>query len=201
MHYKFSEYTGNIIEKLPFDVGVKAFKLNSVMASGCLDQYVYQNNNGDYFYVTGILQYTDCMMESWKDDKRNYHLALVIPIISKDVLVSYLKSEFNESVLFDPNGKFYIMKMDAPEYNWCDGTSHSMYPVVDREQLHREEEMDITEFELLEIKECDAETFPVLNNPYNVPDWAKYDHGNEDAFIFNKDKDKEKIDKLINEQV
>ena len=197
--YLFNKYKGQELSKMPIDVGKALFNLNWSMSSFQLGQYIYQNNTGDLFYVNGILQHTNCMAQEYKDDQDDYHLVLVVPVVSKESLIAYLSGNSIMKSVFDTNSDCYVMKLGAPQYDyeWSGKieTSYSMHPVVERKEVTRKVEAELKEFELKSVKVCKLKDIPLIANPSkdSIIGNSKYELDGELSFIFISDEEKEKI--------
>jgi hypothetical protein len=204
--FKFSKYVGEELSEMPIDVGNMLLKLRTNLTSGHLDTYIYQNDAGDLFYVNGVLQYTNMMMESYKDDRDDYHLTLVIPILSKEILMKFLKTEITQGELFEPDGDCYIMKLDAPEYDyeWSGKieTNVSMHPVKDRKEVTRKIEAELKTFPFKAVKVCKIKSLDDLVNPagqfnHDSTYRTEFDENMIDWRIMN-DEEKELVKNYIN---
>ena len=194
--YKFSKYKGEELSEMPIDVGNQILALNIEFSSTTMNSYIYENQNGDLFYVKGILQHTSGIREEAKDDKDDYHLALVVPIVSKESLVSYLDDTGIKKYMFDNEDDCYIMKLGAPEYEHDDGrVSHSMHPVVDRKEVSRRIDLQLKEFEFKAVKTVKLKDLNSLVHPAygGIIAESSYGLGNDPNWIFTSDEEKEEI--------
>lgn len=196
MYYKYPEYIGEIIEKLPFNIGEPLFKLNSVMSSYALDQYIYVNNSNQYFYIEGVYQYPNELCPNL-DLSEYYHLALIIPISNLENLKSYLSGKIEKSDLYNPKGNCYLLKLEINTYMDNEKEKYTLYPVKNNQVL-RGHECNVLDFELLEIKECLISNLPDLVNPFYLPP-QKYYHREKLNFIFNSEEDRISIDNFLTE--
>lgn len=199
---KFSEYKGSELKEMPIDVGVPILNLNWSMSSGCISTFIYKNEAGDLFYAKGILQYTHCMAKEWKDDQEDYHLALVIPIVSKQSLIAYLGGKGKKKDMFDRKRDCYVMKLGAPEYDyeWSGKieTNYSMHPVVDRKEVTRKVEMQLKEFEFKSVKVCKLKDIDSILNPSDDFEGdTTYGFNKKLNFIFTSEEEKKKIKDFI----
>lgn len=175
----FSEYKGELINHLPFDIGDIIFSTNMLFSSSMMDEYVYQNENKDLFFVKGVLQRTATFKESVKDDTIDYHLVLTIPIKSNNDLKKYLNGETSLKTIFDENTDVFIMKLGS---DYKDGDTIDGH---------------INIYDLLGIKKCSIKDLPYYMNPYNKSDDDRYNYRGKLSFVFNSDEDKDNIDKFI----
>ncbi|CAG7580142.1 MAG: hypothetical protein SLAVMIC_00268 [uncultured marine phage] len=198
---RFNQYKGEELDKIPIDYGRQILKLNWSMSSFCMCEYIYQNDNGDLFYVNGVLQYT-APIKLYKDesddnkDNDYYHLAIVIPIVSREALVNYLTDKGIMRDLFDDGDDCYIMKMDAPMYKHDDGRiSYSMHPVVDEKEVSRKIDSELKDFDfkavkVLKLKDVDSITHPTH---YDISGLSTYGLDEDPNFIFIDDEHKDQI--------
>lgn len=202
----FSKYKGQELGEMPIDVGKDLFELNDNIASFMLNEHIYQNESGDFFYVNGVMQHTNCMTQEYKDDQDDYHLVLVVPIVSKESLVAYLSGKGVKKSMFDKKTDCYVMKLGAPQYDyeWSGKieTSYSMHPVVDRKEVTREVEAELKEFEFKSVKVCKLKDIPLHLNPSgeSIIGESKYELDKELSFIFISDEEKEKIRNFISNE-
>jgi len=196
MYYKYSEYKGEKIKELPFDIGKILFELNWSMSSLQLNEYVYQNNNGDLFYVKGVYQHTSGIGEYHRDDIEHYHLALVRPIKDSKSLSQYLSTKETIDHIFDKDGYSYVLKLDAQLYEDKDGKKYYTLRHVDEEGNENGNIKEIPDFNLYEAKKCKTTEMPDVLNPFEIP-WGLYEHRKDLSFIFNNEEDKIAIDQFI----
>lgn len=211
----FEKYKGKTHKKMPIDIGRKILKLNWSLSSHMIDTYVYQNNAGDLFYVTGVWQHPDIsgVLFQMVEPDRHYHLVLVTQFISRDLLVQYLRGKIQLCDVLDHSGKSYILKLGAPTYNYfndmLDHNNITMHPVIsngvhtsdDGTITHifiektRKIELEVSKFEFKECKECLSKNLPYIYRPENA--YGTYDHRKKLAFIFISEKEKKQIDVFI----
>lgn len=215
--FPFRKYKGEVFKTLPIDFGKKILKLNWVISSHMIDEYIYQNDKGDLFHVHGVWQIEDCET-GWGDEdtgedysnspyhiqcsdgrySTQFHMAIVIPIKSKEHLVKYLKGEIACRKMFNLSNSYsYLLKLTAPTYFDDRGQKHfSMHPVKDNKEVTRYKELELSEFGFIEGKKCPTKS---LSSVLAFPHYAywKYNHRKKLNFVFIDEDEKIEIDKFI----
>ena len=167
--YKFSKYKGKVFKKLPIDIGRRILKLNWVMSSSMLDEYIYENDKGQLFYVHGVWQaanYGDLAPGFKSED--SYHMALAIPVKSYVLLSKYLNGDIEFKKALHKSSYSYVLIL-KPQIYFKDGRSHaSMHEVKDGKEVSRIKECELNEFEFVLGKKCFTKTLPYMYNPKNA---------------------------------
>lgn len=164
----FKDYKGREVKKLPIDYGRRILKLNWVMSSSMLDEYIYENDKGELFYVKGVWQAGNLgSLTPHIDPEDTYHMAIVIPIKSRKKLVEFLSGEIilRKAILQSTFSTLLAMRPNT----WYDDEMkpHSTMHHVgeDGKEISRNKECELHEFKLLKIKKCPTKTLPGLSNP------------------------------------
>jgi len=167
------------------------------MSSGMLDQYIYENDKGDLFFVQGVWQTSNMGNLTPKLKKEDsYHMALVIPVRSRKNLVKVLqgKMPFRNAMHLSSYSYLLILK---PMFYRDDrgGLLSSMHEVKDDKEVSRKKELELHEFEFIQGKKCPTNTLPWSYNPTN---WnGPYEIKKKLSFIFLDEDEKQDISNFI----
>jgi len=198
--YQYKQYKGKILKKLP-NIGNKILKLNTNMSSFMLDEYIYQNDLNEFFYVTGAYQHPSLVLQKCTIDQ-HYHIAIAIPLKSEDLLRQYLKGKIFLGNILNESKNSFIIKLKAPIYNrFKDGPIQeeevTMCPVENMVELTRKVELEVSEFEFIEAKSCLTKNLPNMYNPKHTFSTSLYEHRKKLGFIFIDEDEKREIDLFI----